>query len=676
MKDGSKMSPEGGSLTIAYIPDMYGTRANPTVFDIYTNASFNSHNFGFNVSRGSAGLGTVNVRGGSLVTSNGTLQVVNAKTPPSAITTGLVNLVDGLIYAKYVNVGLTSNSVAILHQTGGSLQVPADLYMGKDTNALGLFVQEGGLAYCGQFYLGGAAGGTGEIDLVGGTLIAANNVTAIGKAANACGRLLQTGGSLVCSNSISVGVGAGSFGVYTNTGGSLWLNGTLYLGNGAGSFGRGYFSGSSNWISTGVTVGSASFSTGELVVTGGSLIMPNNALTVGNQTGSVGRVVISGGQNFFKGMMIGNSGVGDLTITGGTLVLTNAGSWMVGNTTGSVGTVTISGGTNYFQGQGSTFGQYGYGRLRIEGGYSYTTNRLVVGGGGSGTGRLELVGGVLSVPIIDGRDPTLATNPGGYSEVLFDGGTLQHSVDGEWWMPGGFVSTFAKATLTDRGAVIDSNGGVLTITQALSNEVGYAGSFTKKGAGSLTLTSWYNAFTGRVAVQQGELAVSSAGAIYLTGGVAIDAGAILNLASAGTIRDLTTSAGTVSRIDGALNLKSGVVLTNGVGATLGGGGVVTGNVVFASGSVCGRDKTTVAGTLRVTGNAVFQNGVTVALTGYTAQELEAGLPMVTAGTLQVTGKIPVTLNNASHPYWWATVSSDGKTLTAHVIRSGTLISVR
>jgi hypothetical protein len=67
--------------------------------------------------------------------------------------------------------------------------------------------------------------------------------------------------------------------------------------------------------------------------------------------------------------------------------------------------------------------------MRVAGGYTYTTNRFIVGGGSNGIGRLELAGGVLAAPIIDGRDMTLTNgNPGGYSEVLFDGGTLQHSV--------------------------------------------------------------------------------------------------------------------------------------------------------------------------------------------------------------------------------------------------------
>jgi hypothetical protein len=181
-----------------------------------------------------------------------------------------------------------------------------------------------------------------------------------------------------------------------------------------------------------------------------------------------------------------------------------------------------------------------------------------------------------------------------------------------------------------------------------------------------------------VTVEEGELAVSSGGGIYLTGGVAIDAGAILNLASAGTVRGTVTASGSISRIDGALTLKSGVVLTNGMGAALGGSGVVTGSVVFATGSVCGRDKANGSGALQVTGSTVFQDGVTVALTGYTVQDLAEGIPLLQAGssgTIQVPGRMPVTLDGASHSTWWTNLSADGKTLAARVILFGTLIRV-
>ena len=199
-----------------------------------------------------------------------------------------------------------------------------------------------------------------------------------------------------------------------------------------------------------------------------------------------------------------------------------------------------------------------------------------------------------------------------------------------------------------------------------------------KGAGPLRLLSPNNAFTGRVTVEEGELLTYAPGAIYLTGGVVVEPGALLNV-TAGTVRDALTASGTVSRIDGALALKSGLTLTNGLGAALGGSGVVTGSVVFAAGSAVGRDKADAAGPLLVTGGATFETGAAVRLTGYTEQELAAGIPLVQAGdgaTLQAPGRLPATLDGASNSTWFAKVTQDGRTLVTRRIIAGTLIGVQ
>jgi len=699
LNEGAKISLESGSLSVRYITDMYGTRANPCVVDIYTNATYNNRYFGINVSRSGGGLALLNIRGGSFLASNGTLQVIQTQWAPSPfVTTGIVNLADGNIYAAALNLGSWSNSVAILNQTGGKLQVSGTFSMGNYSNTTAYFHQNGGTAWFNMFHVGNAMTATGEVNLAGGVLAANDTTCSIGKMADSCGRFRQTGGALILSNSFSVGVGARSVGIYTNTGGSVCLNGTLYLGNSgsavAGARGLAYFGGPSNMINSGIVVGNSGADTGELVIAEGALVNAGGDVTVGNfgrgrmavmggaltlsgntvignAFGSEGMLEISGGSNSLKNVTIGQAGTGRASISGGFQFATNS-ALVVGNNGGSSGTLHISGGTNLFNNM--TFGSSGTAWVKITGGYSWTTNRLVVGNSAGSTGRVELTGGILAVSTIDGRDPTLPTNPGGFSEIIFDGGTLRHV----WYLPDFkevMVSGFGKASLTDRGAVFDTAGGTRTILQTLSNEVGYAGSLTKKGVGLLRLSA-YNGFTGRVTVEEGELAVTAGGSVYLTGGIVVNEGAILNLTTANVIHHSTTASGTVSRIDGALSLKAGVVLTNGVGASLGGSGVVTGNVVFATGSIYGRDKATDTGALRVTGSTVFQGVVAVSLTGYAVQELEAGIPLITSGTLQVPGKLPVTLNGMTHPYWWASVSVDGKTLTARVIRAGTVISLR
>ncbi len=700
LSTGALMSLEGGTLSIRYQVDINGTRDEPAVINIYTNATLlQSPGIGFNVARSTGGLGIVNILGGSLLLSNSNCNVMNAGV--SAVTTGIVNLVDGRFLASLLNNGYTSNGVAIVHQTGGQMQITDSTYVSKQQNTAGYLIQEGGSSWHNQLYVGGyaAPGCMGEVNLSGGTMAVNGSSSAIGKLANTTGRLLQTGGELIFSNSLAVGNAEGAFGVITNTGGSMRIDGTLSLGRSSGgAYGEAWFSGPSNYVSSTIYVGTydGDFgkltvadgelacggiaivgndpgSYGELTVTGGELTC-SGSITVADDSGSTGMVTIAGGITRCRGIVVGDDGKGYMSISGGLFAMTNGGSLVVGYHAGSDGTLEISGGTNLVIGQGINCGTDGKGSMRITGGFTYTTNRVVYGNYAGSTGTLELAGGVYSVPIIDGRVGSQYNPPGGYSSVLFDGGTLQHSVDGESWMPGAFVSSFAKATLTDRGAVIDSNGGSVTIGQALSNEVGYAGTFTKKGAGKVRLSSWANNFTGLITTEEGELEIT--GAIKLTGGVAVDTGALFDLDPAGSILDSTTAAGTVSRIDGALTMKSGVDLVIGDGAALGGTGVVTGNVVFASNSVYARDKADGAGVLTVTGDVVIQDDVSVALTGYTVEDLTAGIPLLNtpSGSIQVDGKLPVTLDGQSNPYWWA--KSDGQTLTARVIFLGTVILVR
>jgi len=632
----------------------------------------------FYVGAFASGRGEVDLSGGQLAigSNGGAIGRVAGSTGRFSQTGG------DLIISNSFSVGNAAGAFGVYTNLGGSLWLKGSLYLGSSgsslTGALGRAYFAGASNYVENgVYVGNSGVDTGELAIVDGRLNSPNNALTIANTGLSRGSAWISGGT---STFKGVTVGSSGTGTLSITGGTLTMTngGALVVGNNPGSSGALTISGGTLAQPIGsAMVGNGSGSRGVLDVSGGVLLIPSGSFTVGSGTGSSGAMTVSGGTGSFKDLTIGNSGTGTVTITGG--IVTNDGALLVGNVLGSLGTLTISGGTNIFCGANTTFAQSGRALVRILGGYTYTTNRLVVGGGASGNGRLELVGGVLSAPIIDGRDTTLTNNPGGYSEVLFDGGTLQHSVDGEWWMPGGFVTTFGKATLTDRGAVIDSNGGTLGITQALSNETGYAGSFTKKGAGRLTLTSWFNAFTGRVTVEEGELAVSSVGGIYLTGGVAIHAGALLNLTGAGAVWDMTTAPGTVSRIDGALSLKPGTVLTNGVGAALSGSGTVTGSVVFASGSAWVQDKADHTGSLKVTGNVLLEPGVAFSLTGFTLADLKAGIPLVTtvgAGSIQATGQIPVTLDGQSHPYWWIKVAEDGKTLAARYIPLGTLISLQ
>jgi fibronectin-binding autotransporter adhesin len=692
----AKMSLEGGAFVAKKTMDVYGG----SVINVYTNASLNTL-ITFNFARDGGYQSSLNIYGGTVSNVGGINVGMTIGGQQPKASTGLVYLADGLLQSGSITLGTQSNSVGILRQSGGVFRMTGTLSLGAAQRTLGVYTQAGGTAWCNAVFAGTGAGAVGEVVLTGGAL-ATPNAFAIGNGNASVGRVTLAGGELVISNNLNLGCVSGASGNYSNADGRAWCNqicvglaagatgavflagGTLtasgvggasYIGGVAGASARMFQSGGALTVSTNFIVGNTVGASGTFTNVGGS-VRVSGSLFVGNASGAFGRVSFAGTSLVADGgIAVGNfaGSTGELVLAGGLLPMTNA-NLVVGNSAGSVGRMELAGGTNLIN--NLQVGAFGSALVRVTGGYTYTTNRTIVGCFASSTGRLELCGGVLATPIIDGRDPTAATLPGGLSEVLFDGGTLQHSIDGDVWMTGSFVSTFAKATLTARGAVIDTAGGTLMIPQALSNEVGQAGSFTKKGLGKLTLSSPNNGFTGRVAAEQGELAVS--GSIYLTGGVAASPGALLNL-SAATVLDALTASGTVSRIDGALILKSGGVLTNGVGASLGGSGVITGKVVFASGSLLSHAKTGDAGPLRVTEGAVVQTGTTVSLAGYTVQDLESGVPLmstVSAGGIQLPGRmIPVTLDGASYNTWWANLSDGGKTLTARVIPFGTLIKL-
>jgi len=651
------------------------------------------------------GLSTLNILGGAVSnTAPANAHVGSAYAPGS---TSVVNLVDGIFYSSGSmgfagTSGAQTNAVGILRQSGGRVHMGSTLQFGYGVGSVGIYTQSGGTAWCNQLRLGdnNGSGSQGLVYLAGGTL-ALNSPPYLGSGNGCTGCIYQTGGELLVSNWVHVGAATNAFGLYHFKGGNAQINSSVTLGYVTSGSGQMIIEDSGLSVAGRVDIGYGESSTGELVVAGGSFALPTGEQNIGRGSNSLGRLCVTGGEmTFGNDVYVGAAGgaqggvyltdgvlasygtshgyrlgqvsgaTGELVVAGGQLRALNRYSILAGCAEGAYGSVTISGGTNDIRSLRIGH-QGGQGLLRITGGKTYVTNEVdytftFANAGVSPLSRLELAGGVLTTRAITGG--------GSYTEALFDGGVLQCACDNA-----SFFQGFNLASLTARGAIIDTDGYAVSISQAFANEAGYAGSITKQGEGTLTLLSAGNTFTGLVTVTKGELAAGPNARLYLNGGVVVEERASLNLA-AGMLRTFTTSPGTVSRIDGTLILPGpDGTLTNGGGATLCGGGVVTGSVVFASGSAWAHGKAwgaASAGPLRVTGNVTLEEGVTVALTGYSVDDLKAGVPLLQAagtGTLQVPGLIPVTLDGASHRYWWAKMSNDGKTLSAAFIPMGTMI---
>lgn len=234
--------------------------------------------------------------------------------------------------------------------------------------------------------------------------------------------------------------------------------------------------------------------------------------------GSLGTTVYaspSESPNHGRGLIMGNGATGAMRITGGTFSTSGStSSDLVGHQSSGAGTLTIAGGNYISSNTGLYLGTGGGGTatLTIDSGTAtITTLRM-----NATTATVNLNGGTLQANIIDVRDGTNTLN--------FNGGTLQARRD-----EAGFLEGLDAANVLSAGAVIDTNGFNITITQALLDGGGDGG-LTKRGDGALTL-SGENTYTGVTTVSQGTLKLGNDSALGTTAGkTVVESGATVDIA--------------------------------------------------------------------------------------------------------------------------------------------------
>jgi fibronectin-binding autotransporter adhesin len=232
--------------------------------------------------------------------------------------------------------------------------------------------------------------------------------------------------------------------------------------------------------------------------------------------------------------------------------LTNAFLGAAGGAVTYTGTFTPNGTTYKLGGGGGTLN---YGAAIPAG------NSVVIGGGAGGTvvlsnaangfdGGLTLNGSTLQFSALGNLGSAA-------NAITFAGGTLQWgSSNTSDPSSGGRV-----ISINAGGATLDTNGNNVIIGSAIGNSG--AGTFTKVGAGTLTL-SVDNTFTGATSIKGGTVAISTANGLG-TGAAAI-----------------TVSAGGALKIDGTTAVSMTKPLTlNGTGVANGGALVTSGTVGFA-----------------------------------------------------------------------------------------------
>jgi T5SS/PEP-CTERM-associated repeat protein len=365
--------------------------------------------------------------------------------------------------------------------------------------------------------------GTGSLGVQNGAVLAVYGSTAsnlpgiiVGQNTTANGTLSVSNGALMIA---ATGIALGSFGSGTmNVSSATVTIGTspnlgvsaIDVGESVGSHGALNVAGGvvTDTEAAGViigNIGSGSLSITQLGSTGGTLLTGNlsssTGFLVGNAASATGTVSVSGsasGLGVYGATVVGASGVGALTLTGGARfvdgVATNAIGLVLGGNVGGIGSMTLSGAAQASVLGQVDVGQLGSGFLSISGGSGFTDQTagapaLIVAGGSGSTGNV------------------LVTDAGSYMSLT---GALQ--------VGGLGIGTFTVAS-----------GGLVAASGALS--VGSHGSVVASGAGSkLSAGSAMN--LGTITASGGTL--SFLGAVSGAGSLAIGGNGLVSLGSTET----------------------------------------------------------------------------------------------------------------------------------------------
>ena len=512
------------------------------------------------------GGGTLTLSGsdsntGSIVVSNGTLNVTGSYAPPATgnlgvgapngtAPIGVINISAGSTInlsapgAQNLFVGNYPSSLGVVNQNGGTISIGQNLKMGADNASAGtnygFYNMTGGAITMGsnnRFRIGQASGGPGSAFLfyLSGSGTIALNVLTLGMNANANGGVTPGGNTVlyVSGGTITAGVpgSGGANGVSLGIGGQGGLSTNIVTISGTGNL--------SLYGTTGL---------GASVATSGS------------NSGRVSVLNLNGG-GFLQTAQIFLSGIqfptGYINFNGGTLMASNSqASFLTGLNQATM---------------------YSGGLTLNDNGAAITIGQALLAPTGNGVVSIAVSGasGYVGAPYvgISGGNPTTPAT----AVALLDGsGNVTNIVITS---PGtGYTST-PTVTLLDGGGT----PGTLTPTLGASG----SGGLTKTNTGTLTM-SGANTYTGLTTVAQGALILSGG----TLGGPVTVASGNLTLGGSGA----STISGSVTLGSGnTLNLSNSVVatltITNGLSLnsnTLNfslGGQSATNNIVLTGGSL-------------------------------------------------------------------------------------------
>jgi outer membrane autotransporter protein len=330
-----------------------------------------------------------------------------------------------------------------------------------------------------------------------------------------------------------------------------------------------------NAVAKGVSVGVTG--TGMLTISNGGTLNSNLAL-VGNMVGSTGTATVTGAGSAWaaQGMAVGYQGAGTLTISNGGAVTTTAWETSIADSAGSTGAVTVDG-------VGSTL----------------TASDVVVGNHGAGTLMISN-GGAVAATTWTSR---LGNSAGatGTATVTGAGST--------WTNTATYISALPAPALTIANGGAVSAGGTVTLAVQASSvgtlNIGGAAGAAAVAPGTLNAaTVQFGAGTGAINFNHTSTSYAFASAISGLGTINQVAGTTILTADSSGFTGATNVSGGRLAVNGSL--ANSIVTVSG-GGILGGNGIV-GGIVANAGGIIGPGNS--IGTLNVNGNVAFAAGST------------------------------------------------------------------
>lgn len=502
-----------------------------------------------------AGQGTVTVSGtGSKLTAAGNMFLGIYGNGTLVIANG------GVVESGYgVSIGAQTGSLGTVTVSGsGSRFTTSSSFTVGSAGTGTLIVSDGSLAEAGSdIVVAALAGSSGTLTISGAGRVRAFNNVAIGSGAGSSGTATVSGAGSTLATEFNLFVGRAGNGTLTISGGGAVQSGSnVFIADRTGSSGTVTISGAGSTLDA-IDIAVGNYGAGTLAIAGGGVARAVGNVTIGYVAGSSGAVTVSGAGSQLVAtnnlIVVGREGSGALTVSDGGAV--SSGSFVsIGDRLGASGTVTVAGGgSTLTAGRGIYVGSSGNGTLTISGGAAVQGELVDVGSRAGSTGTVTVSGsgstaqansffvgssgsGSLTVAnsgVVEAADTLTIAESSGSTGTLNIGAAagMAPVAAGRVQGAGGAAAsiTFGAGT----GAIVFNHSAVNYVFDANVSGSGTLSQF----AGVTSLTGNFAGFTGATNVSGGTLSVDT----LLGGPVNLLAGGTVG--GTGTINDLIISAG-------------------------------------------------------------------------------------------------------------------------------------